>query len=800
MASQQSIEELKLQISELKRELHRCQEQLRYGKKNTNSAIQCTCDQILSAILIHSQDSITVRSCPDGRYLMANAKFCSDMNLQLNDIIGKSYDDLLPQDLAKSNFENDEKVIRQKKPLTMQWHIKGKDREIDKFVNKFPIINDANEVVAIGNIASDISNQVYAEKKWQESENLFRKTFYTMPEAINLSRASDGLFIDINEGFTNLTGFTREDILGKTSSEINLWKNIDDRTRLLEGLMGNGHVNNFETELIKKNGKTGIGLISARILKIQDEDYIISVTRDITQQKQMEEALRENEQRFKDLAELLPEAIFETDDQLKITYVNQRAAELLGISEHELITYNSFDFFSKEDQDRITKNLKDSQRSEKIKQLEYQILKKDGTSFPVIFNSSLIYKDGRFAGVRGIFFDLTNQKKAKKERKALEAQFLQAQKLEAVGRLAGGVAHDLNNLLSPILGYSELMLLELDPDDKLRAHPQQIINVSLKARDLIHQLLAYSRKQALDYRPVDLNTVLKNLQNILRRTIREDIDLILNLSPKSQSVKVDTGQIEQVIMNLCVNAQDAMPNGGRLILETDIVEIDQTYANNLPGVTPGRYMLMSVNDTGIGMDEKTRSLIFEPFFSTKGKQGTGLGLATAYGIVRQHGGNIWVYSEPNVGTSFKVYLPVSNEPSEIIQNNSKPTLDQKWSETILVVDDNQTVITVVREMLEQFGYTILTTDNSTEALVLLDQNSGDVDLLITDVVMPEMNGKELYERALEKKPDIKVIYMSGYLDDIIANHGILEHGVKFIQKPFTIQSLLTKIREAVEES
>ena len=395
---------------------------------------------------------------------------------------------------------------------------------------------------------------------------------------------------------------------------------------------------------------------------------------------------------------------------------------------------------------------------------------------------------------------MTNQKRAEKERKALETQFLQAQKLEAVGRLAGGVAHDLNNLLSPILGYSELMLLELDSDDKLRAHPQQIINASLKARDLIHQLLAYSRKQALDYRPVDLNTVLKNLQNILRRTIREDIDLILNLSPNSQSVKVDTGQIEQVIMNLCVNAQDAMPNGGRLIIETDIVELDQIYANNLPGVKPGHYMLMSINDTGIGMDENTRSRIFEPFFSTKGKHGTGLGLATAYGIVKQHGGNIWVYSEPNVGTAFKVYLPVSYEPSEIIKNNSKPILNQKWSETILVIDDNQVVINIVREMLEQFGYTILTSDNSTEALVLLDQNNGDVDLLLTDVVMPEMNGKELYERAVEKKPDIKVIYMSGYLDDIIASHGILEHGVKFIQKPFTVQSLLLKIREAIDES
>lgn len=400
-----------------------------------------------------------------------------------------------------------------------------------------------------------------------------------------------------------------------------------------------------------------------------------------------------------------------------------------------------------------------------------------------------------------VFRELDTEKRlavSEAEKERLEKQFHQAQKLESVGRLAGGVAHDLNNLLSPILGYGELLLLENDDADRRRESVEQILKAGRRARDLVRQLLAFSRRQTLQFKPLDLNFLLKNFDKLLRRTIREDVAIRILPAKSLPLVKGDMGQLEQVVMNLAVNAQDAMPDGGALTMETGRVDLDEQYASEHEGVTPGPYVTLTVSDTGTGMDQETLRQLFEPFFTTKElHKGTGLGLSTVYGIVKQHGGNVWAYSEPDLGTTFKVYLPVSTESlsSGIPSPNDHPP---GGSESILLVEDNEEVRELALAILERSGYKLLVAESGPEALLMLENHKGPLHLILTDVVMPEMNGRRLFEQVVKFYPDIKVLYMSGYTQDVIAHRGVIDADVNFIQKPFPIKLLATKVREVLD--
>ena len=398
-----------------------------------------------------------------------------------------------------------------------------------------------------------------------------------------------------------------------------------------------------------------------------------------------------------------------------------------------------------------------------------------------------------------ILSSLLEEARQRREHEKLEEQYHQAQKLESIGRLAGVVSHDLNNLLSPILGYGEMLLDDLDPGDARRESVDEILRAGLRARDLVRQLLAFSRKQTLEYTPVDMNKAVTGFEMLLRRTIREDIAIEIIQSPDIRTIMADIGQIEQVIMNLAVNAAGAMPEGGRLTIETATADLDEYYAAKHQGVRPGAYVMLAVSDTGCGMDDETREHAFEPFFSTKGEQGTGLGLATVYGIVKQHGGNIWVYSEPDKGTTFKIYLPVSEEARVEEKTTDKKAIDLKGSETILLVEDNEQVRDLARAILRRQGYAVLEAENGPKALTVLASHDDPVHLLLTDVVMPEMNGKELFAKAAEKYPGLKVLYMSGYTANVIDHSVELEKGIAFIQNPFTIQALTAKVREVLEQ-
>jgi signal transduction histidine kinase/CheY-like chemotaxis protein len=418
--------------------------------------------------------------------------------------------------------------------------------------------------------------------------------------------------------------------------------------------------------------------------------------------------------------------------------------------------------------------------------------KKDGTAVTVnLFAAPLRDAAGRVTGVLGLMEDVTGVKR-------LEQQFFQAQKMEAVGRLAGGVAHDFNNLLTAILGSTDLLLETLPPDHPGIEEATETRKAALRAADLTRQLLAFSRQQVLAPRVISLNDVVTDMHKMLRRMIGEDVELRMVLADNLGAVRADPGQIEQVIVNLAVNARDAMPNGGRLTIETLNADLDDAYAAEHTVVVPGHYVMLAVTDAGMGMDAETKARVFEPFFTTKPKgKGTGLGLATVYGIVKQSGGYAWVYSELGQGTSVKIYLPRVDAPVEGSRPAPPTTGSLGGSETILVVEDQEEVRRLTRRILEARGYRVLVAASGPEALRLAEHEAGRIDLLVTDVVMPGMSGREVGLLLAPARPTMKVLYLSGYTDESIVHHGVLEPGVAFMQKPFNAEALARKVREVL---
>ena len=528
---------------------------------------------------------------------------------------------------------------------------------------------------------------------------------------------------------------------------------------------------------------------------------LLAITRDITEHRLALAAARSSEEKFRSLVESSSDWIWEVDATGVYTYVSPQVEEILGYRPQEIIGRTRFDLLPPEEAVRIADLFLDAvRRKQPIVALENVNLHQDGRRIVLETNGvPVLDETGTVTGYRGIDRDITERKQAEMENRQLEEQYRQAQKVEAIGRLAGGVAHDLNNLLSPIIGYAELLQIETISTDDRRQYQEQILLAAEGARNLVHQLLAFGRKQTLAYKPLDINETVKGFEKLIRRTLRDDIEFEARTAPDIRLVTADVGQIEQVIMNLVVNAEDAMPDGGKLTLQTSLIELDEAYLADHPGSEPGQYVRLTISDTGLGMDVEIRDQIFEPFFSTKGEQGTGLGLSTVFGIVKQHRGNIWVQSEPGRGTTFEVLLPVSAGTRVVPEPVKEAPPKLHGAETILLVEDNEQVRDLALAVLERRGYEVLVAGSGTEALALMASHQGPIQLLLTDVVMPEMNGQQLYLEATARQRDLKVLYMSGYTDDVIARRGVLDEGVAFLQKPFAIQILAAKVREVLDQ-
>jgi len=518
------------------------------------------------------------------------------------------------------------------------------------------------------------------------------------------------------------------------------------------------------------------------------------------ERERAEEALRKSEAKFQELFDEAPVGYQEIDSEGRIIRINRTELDMMGYTAEEMLGRYVWEFITDEEsRQKVKGKLAGTIPTGRAFDRPFQ--RKDGTTFPAVMEDRVLRDSkGKIAGIRATVQDITERKRAEEEKALLQEQLRQSQKMEAIGKLAGGVAHDFNNLLTVIHGYSDLILSSLDQDSRLRQDVQEIMNASERASSLTRQLLAFSRKQVLQPKVLDLNTHVSNTDKMLRRMIGEDVELVTLLAKDLGRIKADPGQIEQVILNLAVNAKDAMLNGGKLTIETANVKLDESYARSHIGVTPGHYVMLSVSDTGVGMTPEIKERIFEPFFTTKEKgKGTGLGLSTVYGIVKQSGGNIWVYSEPGVGTTFKIYLPMIEESRDSVQSLAVSTKALQGSETILLVEDEEMVRKLACTVLQKYGYTVLEAPNGEEALrIVQGQNGNPIHLMVTDVVMPGMSGRQLVDRLLSLWPGMKVLYMSGYTDNAIVHHGVLDPGIAYIQKPFAPDALASKVREILD--
>ena len=527
----------------------------------------------------------------------------------------------------------------------------------------------------------------------------------------------------------------------------------------------------------------------------RDKEILTYVSQHISiaiARKRQEEALRASEARHRSLVESAVYGMYRSSLDGKFLDVNPALVEMLGYSSAEELMAVDMARDVYVDPEHRAAVLKSYQETGTLETLELRWKRKDGRHITVRLSGNAFKNDrGEALGFEMIAEDIT-------ERRALEEQLRQSQKMEAVGRLAGGIAHDFNNLLTVIKGYGELVADELDPADPLRNEVDEIRKAADRAASLTRQLLAFSRQQVLAPKVLDLNAVVHNMDKLLHRLLGEDVDLFTVLEPGLGRVKADPGQVEQVIMNLAVNARDAMPQGGKLTIETANVDLDENYARDHVSVKPGSYVMIAVSDTGLGMTEKVKARIFEPFFTTKeiGK-GTGLGLSTVYGIIKQSGGYIWVYSEIGRGSCFKVYLPRVDGPADEAPRNTRQPA-RHGSETVLLVEDEDGVRALMRQVMHRHGYNVLEARHGGEALLMCERHQGKIDMLVTDVVLEQMSGRELAERLLKIRPGMKVLYVSGYADDAIVHHGVLTAGMEFLQKPFTTEALARKIRYVLD--
>jgi len=642
---------------------------------------------------------------------------------------------------------------------------------------------------------------VGAKKRAEEvlgvSDIRYRRLFESARDGILLLDGDTAEIIDVNPCMGEMFGYRYDELLGKRLWDISPFKENEKTRSLFKELQTKGYIRHDDLSLRTKEGRPIDVELVGNAYDVDGSKVIQCNLRDISLGKQ---ALARSETKSYELFNDAPVGYFEYDTQGRITNVNRTELEMLGSSFGEVVGQHVWKFVAEEDEARQRILAKLAGSVPPAQGLERTYRRKDGTTFPVLMWDRLLRDPGgKIEGIRSTIQDITERKQMEKEKALLEEQLRQSQKMEALGRLAGGIAHDFNNLLTIIKGYSQLFLIDLKKGDPMGKGIEQILKATQRASDLIRQLLAFSRRQVMEMRVLDLNNLLGDLDKMLRRVIGEDIILVTLLAEDLDAVKADPGQIGQVLMNLVVNARDAMPSGGKLTIETANVVLGEEYVTTRREMCRGRYVMLSVSDTGVGMDPEVRDRIFEPFFTTKEKdKGTGLGLSTVYGIVQQSGGNIWVNSEPGKGTTFEIYLPVVGPLEERTERVAGGGEIAGGKETILIVEDFEEVRQLVREVLERQGYAVLEAANGDETLKICARMKDKIDLIVTDVVMPGMSGRELADRMKALRPEMKVLYTSGYADDTVVQYGVERDGIHYLQKPFTTEGLGRKVREVLD--
>jgi len=629
---------------------------------------------LLRAVTDGTSDAIYVKD-RQGRYLLMNPAAARFSGKSAADVIGKDDTFLFPPQEAMTVMQGDEISMASPGPRTYEEYVTGGSGQALVFLSTKGALRDSSgRTMGLFGIARDITERKQAERALRNSEDKFSKAFKACPEAISIASMEDGRYIEVNDIFLEASGFRRDEVIGHTSAELQVWVDINERQRFVEALRKHGCLRGFETQYRMRSGVLRDFLVSSEVIEL------------------------------------------------------------------------------------------------------------DGTQCNFNF-----------------MVDVTDRKRAEAEKARVDAQLRQAQKMESVGRLAGGVAHDFNNTLGAILGHVEMALDQVDPTLPLYADLDEIRKVTHRSADLTRQLLAFARKQTVAPKVIDLNQTVTGTLKMLRRLLGEEIDLNVRTGKDLWLVKADPSQIDQILANLCVNARDAIAGVGRLIIETENCVLDRDYAAAHPGASPGEYVELTVADNGCGMDQETQTHVFEPFFTTKGLgKGTGLGLATVYGAVKQNGGFIDFFSQPGQGTTFTIYLPRCTGDAAAGHEQGKARRTMPGQETILLVEDEPVILKVTKARLEKLGYTVFAASTAGEALHAAREYRGTIHLLVTDVVMPEMNGRDLAKNVQSLSPQTKCLFMSGYTADVIANRGVLDEGVAFIQKPFSAVDLAAKVRQLLD--
>ena len=767
---------------------------------NNGNRKHITSEDFLRNVVNSLDDPVFVKD-REHRWIFLNDAAYEFWGYEKKKLIGKSDYDLFPEEQADIYWEKDELVFKSgKTDLNEEAQtINGKLHTIStkKSIHHDP---ETGKSYIVGTIR-DITGQKKAESALRESEEKFRNLAERSPNMIFINKK--GRIVYANNRCEEILGYKREEFY---YPGFDFFTIIAPESRKLVKTNYNRHlsgeeVSPYEYTIVTKKKKRVEVILTPKLIDYEGEKALLGIVTDITEHKRAEEALVASEKRFRQITELFPLPISILNSDGTYAFLNNEFIKVFGYTLKDIPTGR--DWFQKAYPDsKYRKEVLSTWKSDlekapkyEVREQQFKVTCKDSRVREIIFRPVTVEDDKQFI----VYEDITERKKAEEEKEKIQNQLRQSHKIEAVGRLAGGIAHDFNNLLTAIIGYSDLLLRESIPKSA-HAYVEEIKKSADRAAALTQQLLAFSRKQIMRPKIMCLNALIENITQMLKRLISEDIDLVTELDPDLGNIRADPGQIEQIIVNLAVNARDAMPTGGKLMITTKSVYLDSKFCKGHRGSKPGKYIQLEVNDSGRGMDEEIKKHIFEPFFTTKevGK-GTGLGLATVYGIVKQSDGYIWVESELNGGTTVTIYLPRLDKKREEEKPAREKIVTEGGSETILIVEDEDAVRSMVSKSLRDLGYTVIETRDGVEALTVCEtKRAGYFDLMISDVVMPRMSGRDLANQLLARYPAMKVLYMSGYTDDVIVHHGVLYRGLPFLQKPFTAVMLSKKVREVLD--
>jgi PAS domain S-box-containing protein len=754
------------------------------------------------AVFDHTYEFIGLLSI-DGKLLEANAAFLRFSGAEKAEIIGRLFWE--PPLWAHSSELQEQICLAVQKAANGEFvrfeasHISadGDVRNVDFTLNR--VTDGADKVVFLIAEGRDITEHKRAEMAVRRSEEKLRSFVERSPFGIFRRSIEEDKFLDVNPAFVEMLGYASAEELCSNRLCADAYLSANACEQILTPLLRDGSFNGIEIQSRRKNGEIIITRLSGRLVQesLSGELVLEGIVDNITERKLAEQALRHSEEYFRQVVEGAPVGIF-IQTQGILRYFNPAALAMYGAENASQIVGNGYlEIIHPDSRAAVIERARlVNEEKQSVPFLEERLLRLDGTVFdgevtaiPFIFEE----RAGALVFVR----DITEVKREERSRHELEQQLRQAQKMEAVGRLAGGVAHDFNNLLMVIQSYTELLQESLPPDHALQRNTQAIKKATRRAASLTNQMLAFSRKQIIAPVVLDLNSVIEETTRMLMRVLGEDIEILVELEEPLWAIEADSDQIVQILMNLCVNARDAMPQGGTLTITTENVTVVKGSIPAHPYIASGKYVKVSVADTGAGISKQAQEQIFEPFFTTKevGK-GTGLGLAMVYGIVKQNGGYVWVESEPGQGACFTIYLP---KATGVIASDTlaKAEAPPRGTETLLIAEDEEALREAMSEFLRSLGYTVLAAGSGSQALSLMSEHPGHIDLLLTDVVMPKMSGRELSNTLGSQCPELKTIFMSGYTEDAVLRHGIHAMGTTFLRKPFSLSALAWTVRNTL---